>query len=258
MAAPLAAALAIAATAGDPAQPAGAREVYRVYPAADAALIAAGAAGSFVPWLLEDHIIDPRCPCDRSEVPRFERFAIGLDHQAAALASDVTLWLSVAGPLAADLVLTRGGPAFWQDTIVFAQALLLNGAIMNLFKYTLQRPIPLAYAGDPEWIGDLGSYRAFYSGHVSTVFTALTAAAWTIRLRHGEQVWPWIVAGAVGTSVGVERVLGGHHFPSDALVGALAGAAIGTAVPLLHARRDAPGRVMIVPQGGGIAVVGRF
>lgn len=257
-------ALALAALLGAGPGPGGApageaaRSVYRIDPTVDGVVLAVSVLAFTVPWLLEDRIIDVRCPCDPSEVPDWERFAIGLESPAATFASDATVALAVLIPPAADLLQLGWSRAFREDLVVFAEALAVSGALVTAFKYTVQRPIPLAYTGDPAWVDEPGSYRAFYSGHVSTAVTALTAAAWTARLRSGERVWPWIVAAAVGASVAVERVAGGHHFPSDVAVGAAMGLAVGTAVPLLHARRD-PGRTLaLVPWGRGVALVGRF
>jgi membrane-associated phospholipid phosphatase len=53
-------------------------------------------------------------------------------------------------------------------------------------------------------------------------------------------------------------VAGGHHFPSDVVVGAAMGLAVGTAVPLLHARRDPDRPVALIAAGRGIALVGVF
>jgi len=236
----------------------GDRSIYRIDPALDGAVLAVASLGITLPWLLEDRIIEIRCPCDPSEVPEWERFAIGLESPAADFAANVTVALSVLIPPAFGLLHLGWSRAWVEDLVVFAEALAVNGALVTAVKYTVQRPIPLAYAADPAWISEPGSYRAFYSGHVSTAVTALTAAAWTARLRFGERIWPWIAAAAIGASVAVERVAGGHHFPSDVIVGAAMGVAVGTAVPLLHARRD-PGRpIALVPSGRGVAVVGVF
>jgi membrane-associated phospholipid phosphatase len=148
-----------------------------------------------------------------------------------------------------------------QDATVYAQSLAVSGAVVAIAKAAVRRPRPLAYAGDPLAIRDPDSYRSFFSGHATLTFAALTTAAWNIRLRHGEQVWPWVLTSVVGASVGVERVLAGRHFPSDVLAGALTGAAIGTAVPLLHERSRGDGggsRGALVPTRYGFAFSGRF
>lgn len=235
------------------------REVFEVSPLVDGAIIASASATSLLLSHLEPRIARLRCPCDRDEVPRFERFAIGLRSEPARVASDVTLWLALAVPPIAGLAVVGPNRAFLQDATVFAEALAVSGALVSIVKSAVQRPIPRAYANDPAHLRDPGSYRAFYSGHTTIAFTALTDAAWTARLRFGEQVWPWAVAGLAGTSVGVERVLAGRHFPTDVLAGALVGIAVGTAVPLLHERSRADrSRSALVPTRHGLAFSGMF
>ena len=235
------------------------REVFSISPAADGAVIALSALVTFVPAAFEDRLFRLRCPCDRSEVPGFERFAIERRSAAAARASDVTLWLSLAAPPLLDLAVLRPGRAWVQDATVFAEAIAVSSALATVVKLAVQRPIPLAYAGDPAALRDRGSYRGFYSGHTTLVFTALTDAAWTIRLRHGELVWPWVVAGVAGTSVAVERVLAGRHFPSDVVAGGAVGIAVGTFVPLVHRRAPgAPPRLALRPSRSGFVLSGTF
>lgn len=235
------------------------REVFSVSPVVDGGIIASASATTLVLAALESRIVRPRCPCDRDEVPGFERFAIGHHSDAATLASDVTLWLALTVPPLAGLAVVGPNRAFLQDAAVFVESIAVSGALVSIVKDSVRRPIPRAYANDPRYLREIGSYRAFYSGHTTLVFTALTDVAWTARLRFGEQVWPWVLAGLAGTSVGVERVLGGHHFPSDVLAGALTGVAIGTAVPLLHERsRHEAGRFALVPTRKGLAFSGAF
>jgi membrane-associated phospholipid phosphatase len=83
-----------------------------------------------------------------------------------------------------------------------------------------------------------GGYRSFYSGHVSNVVAALSMTAMTLELRHHQHIWPWLVVAAIGAMVAAERVAAGRHFYTDVAVGAFAGAAVGTLVPLAHRRGD--------------------
>ena len=63
---------------------------------------------------------------------------------------------------------------------------------------------------------------------------------------------------AVGSAlVGVARVEGGGHFPSDVIIGYAVGAGVGIAVPALHdvQLQAAP---LAVPGAAGLSVAGRF
>jgi membrane-associated phospholipid phosphatase len=230
--------------------------VYEVRPAVDLPVTAALLIGAGVPYLVP-HLITPRCPCDPHEVNRFDRWAIGHHSAAASTASDVTAAVAVIVPPVADALRLGPTPALGADLIVYAQTLAVNSALVVTAKYVTQRPLPVTYQGDPRYLNAQGGYRSFYSGHTSTVVSALTASAWTIRWRYGEQVWPWAVVGATGVSVGVERILAGRHFPTDVIAGAAAGFAVGTAVPWLHRRRG-PGAVTLAPAPGGAVLTGRF
>lgn len=233
-------------------------EVYALRPEVDVPVAAVSALAIVIPTAFARDLIRERCPCDPSEVNAFDRGAIGNHSGLADVASDVTAVAAILVPPLADLVDLGPVRPFWQDAAVFAETLLVNGALTELAKVTVQRPLPRTYAGDPGLLRDPGGYRSFYSGHTSTTFAALGAAAFTIRERYGERVWPWIGVGIVGASVGVERVAAGRHFPSDVLVGAAAGLAVGVAVPWLHARL-APHRLALVPgPANGVALAGVF
>jgi membrane-associated phospholipid phosphatase len=231
------------------------RPVYRLDARADGTIMAVSALTIGIPALLASRIIDERCPCDRGGVNGFDRSAIRNHDDTLAVLSTVTVGLAVASPLALDWALLGRGDALTSDALVFAEVLLVNGALTQLVKYSVQRPLPRTYAGDPRFLRDPRGYRSFYSGHTSTAAAALTAAAFTARQRYGEHVWPWLVDAAVASSVALERVAAGRHFPTDVIVGAAAGAAVGVAVPWLHRRSPA---LFLVPRPGGIDLAGRY
>jgi len=252
----VAAAPAVPRAADEPAAPGQVHSLYRVDPWVDGAIIIVSGLGYLIPLQLEHVLITPRCPCDRNEVPGFERWAIGLNNYTAGLLADITYSLAVTGPLIANYFLVGPTHVWLEDTTVLAEAIALSGGLLTIFKYTVQRPIPRAYANDPAVLHVPASYRSFYSGHVATVVTSLTVVAWTARLRYGEMVWPWVVVGVAGLSVSAELVLSGGHFPSDCFVGILTGLAIGTAVPLLHVIPGAAkqSRLSLVPARNGLAL----
>jgi hypothetical protein len=235
------------------------RQVYHVSLPIDLTVITVTGLGYMVPLRLERKLIDFRCPCDPNEVPKFERWAVGLDSYTAATLSDITVALSLGVPPVADFLALGMGRPLKQDLIVYTETITVSGALMNIFKYLLQRPVPLAYTPNKRVAQIPASYRSFYAGHVAYTVGALTTAAWTIRLRYGEQVWPWFVVAGAGASIVAELILSGSHFPSDNAVGALAGVAVGTLIPLLHARPlGKPGGFTLVPSGHGIAITGSF
>jgi membrane-associated phospholipid phosphatase len=234
----------------------GPQSVYRISASVDIPVTLGAAVAGVVPYLYSDRLIKPRCPCDPAEVNGFDRGAIGNTNSTAAKLSDVTVSAVMLAPLALD-ALDLGGfnEVWWEDAVVFAQTLAINNALVTAAKFIAQRPLPRTYAGDPNLIDKPEGYRSFYSGHTSTTFAALSATAMTIRLRYGEKTWPWIVTGVVGTSVALERVADGRHFPTDVIAGAVMGTAVGIVVPWLHSR-DGTGSPQATRATGGGMLLG--
>src|SRR6266513_357505 len=212
--------------------------VYHRSPKVDIPVALGASLALVLSYAYADRLITPRCPCDPREVNAFDRPAVGNKSPIAKTLSDATVGAVVIVPLALDALDIGPSRAWLNDAVVFAQTLVVNGTLVTAAKFIVQRPLPRTYAGDPNLIDRPEGYRSFYSGHTSLVFAGLSATAMTIRLRYGEKTWPWIVTGVVGTSVAIERVADGRHFPSDVLVGALMGTATGIGVPWLHARKN--------------------
>ena len=249
-----------AAASDDPA-PAAPRSIYRIDPALDGAVTGAALAGIVLPALYARQIISRRCPCPGSEVNLFDRPAIGNDSHAADLASDVTLGLALGAPVLADALALRAPAVLVEDVVVFAETLAVAGVLVSAVKYTVQRPLPRVYDDhDPVLAAAPGGYRSFYSGHTTLVFAALGSASMTMGWRDDRWLAPWLATTIVGGSVAVERVAAGRHFPSDVIVGALTGTAVGIVVPWLHRRPTATSGVHLGLQelaGGGLALAAR-
>jgi hypothetical protein len=211
-------------------------DVYKVRPAVDIPIIAGTSAAIIVPYSLSSSIINFRCPCDPNELNRLDRHAVGNNNGTAETFSNITAGLAVAAPYVVDLIDVGWNRTLLDDSIVVTEALTVNGAVATMFKFSVQRPIPKLYAGQaPDQLRRVSGYDAFYSGHTSTTFAALSAMSMTLTLRHGFSIWPWLATAVVGTSVAVERVAAGQHFYTDVIVGAFMGTAIGVLVPWLHA-----------------------
>jgi membrane-associated phospholipid phosphatase len=225
--------------------------IYRLSPIADGVVTAGAFGATALVYANASSIIHPRCPCRPSEVNGFDRGAIGWNSGVAGDLSDVTAGLTVVAALALDLSDVGFTRAFLEDTVVLVEAEALNSALVTLFKYTVQRPLPVVYAGQaPDLLHSAGGYRSFYSGHTSLAFAALVTGANTWSRRHPGAIWPWVVTVLAGASVGVERVLAGRHFPTDVLAGAAAGTLFGFLVPALHAR-EGGGALSLAPAEGG-------
>jgi membrane-associated phospholipid phosphatase len=233
--------------------------IYRISPLVDALVIGAGALGGGLPYLWRDDLVGQDCPCDRNEVNPFDRRVIGNYSQVIANASDVSLVLALALPLLANYLVLDDGSVWLEDAVVFTQAVTTNLLLTAVAKFVVQRPQPTVYEpGGPRVTGDAMMYLSFYSGHTSVVFTALSAASFTVGKRYGRWALPWLVTLVYGAGVGAQLVLSGGHFPTDVIVGAAAGTLVGTVVPWLHLRPER--RLGLLPwgvtRGGGLAIHG--
>jgi membrane-associated phospholipid phosphatase len=212
--------------------------IYRVHPVVDGVTIGASVALVGTMYAFGDGLIDVRCPCDPNEVNSFDRPAIGNHSNTAATISDITVGATLLVPVALDYFALNGDlRVYIQDLTVFAEALAVSGAINVVVKVAVGRPVPRTYEGDPSLVHSTNGYHSMYSGHTTLAFTALSVSSVTIGERYGIKFWPWVATAVIGGSVAAERVAAGWHFPTDVIVGALAGTAVGIAIPVLHFRR---------------------
>lgn len=241
---------------------AAAQSPYRVRWDWDLSIAAAAGLAWGLPHLFADEMVDPSCPCSSSRVNGFDRLAVGHDSATARTTSDILVGSLAALPFALDALdaWRSGGDfhAFAADAVVMGQAILVSGAINQMVKLAIRRPRPLTYdqPADTPGLRTPDNYLSFYSAHTSTAFAATMAYATTFALRHPDSAWrPFIygAAGVTGGTVALLRVLGGNHFPTDVLAGAMTGAAIGLTLPRLHRRRDAA--LVVAPISGGAVAV---
>ena len=245
-------------SAAEPEPAAQPREIYDLHLAVDIPVTVVAASAGLVRVLYEDQLARKSCPCDPAGINALDRGTVGNHSAAAGVAANVTVYGVMAALPLVDLLDVGFGRAWGEDLVVYAETLAVDTALQNATNFIVSRPRPRTYAGDPAFLNSGEGYVSFYAGHVSTAFAMLSTAAFTIRHRHGEQVWPWIVAGVLGASVAVERVASGHHFPTDVAAGAVAGTAVGVTIPWLHLRRG-PARVSLSAMSGhGLGLVGAF
>ena len=133
------------------------------------------------------------------------------------------------------------------DATMYAESIAVTQAFTDATKIGVRRPRPIDYANcagtatpPPDLCSSTDMQLSFFSGHASTT-AAITATATYLaftRSRPGA-ARPWITL-TVGTAltafVSYERVRSGKHFPTDVIMGSMAGAGIGVLVPHFHRR----------------------
>jgi len=183
-----------------------------------------------------------RCaPCDSLGLPGYERVAIRWNSSGARAASNVLL-LGIAGGVALASVTDVDAARARGNAAVMADAVSWTVAATELLKVGVHRARPALYRADAATAAaDPDNRESFPSGHTSLAFaaaTAYTTLAMRQHLPHAER--NAILFYVAATAVGVLRVRGGKHFPSDALAGAALGSGIGWATARLHAMQPGP------------------
>lgn len=191
--------------------------------------------------------------CSRSEIPWPDRLGVDFANSRADHWSYSTQnWAGVAAigiPAVYGMVqittasLTWPAAVAWtiSDVVLLMQATFSNGVLNELVRIGVQRPRPSVYR-NPTFEGARPeNYTSFYSGHTS--FTALAAGILLFSLLARGASLPWLLAGGtVGVGLvfftGLFRILGGRHFITDVLAGAMAGFLIATWVAYRHRKRS--------------------
>ena len=173
-------------------------------------------------------------------VPSFERWACQNFSPQADKLSDIFLNICIFSP-----VLMLASPNLdrdqkWTYALMYIETEILTYSVTAITKNITRRIRPYAYNPEvpmQDKIRSSDMRKSFFSGHTSMSFASIAFLAQTYATIHPESRWkPLIWAAGLSTAamVGILRILSGKHFPSDVLVGALAGSFIGILIPKLH------------------------
>jgi membrane-associated phospholipid phosphatase len=116
--------------------------------------------------------------------------------------------------------------------------LMLTDAVKNSvrrnrpFVYNERAPLDARMEADAR--------KSFFSGHASLTACNTFFAAKVWSDMHPDSRWTpvvWSAAALVPAYVAWQRVEAGKHYPSDVVVGAVVGAAVGYLIPTIHLDR---------------------
>lgn len=225
-------------------------DIYEVDPLLDGALTGALWAASAAIVALRSDTATLTChPCKAANLNALDRWVVNRSPDNVRTLTDVMVAAAIAAPIALSAIEAATSEdsgrwnAFWVDTLVFAEAMALTISLNQAVKHIVQRPRPYTYqlaAEDSNQV-EADATNSFYSGHTASAFTGAVALASTFTYRHPESALrPLVWAGSLtfAAATGVGRVLGGDHFWTDVMAGAVLGAAVGWWVPGSH-RREA-------------------
>jgi membrane-associated phospholipid phosphatase len=199
--------------------------------------------------------------CDRADLNPIDRVTAGFWSPGWQLASDVAL-VAVGVGAGALLLVDEGWLPGLNDTAVVAEAALVSAGLATMMTLAAGRPRPFLY-GEKAPLAQRdspGAGLSYLSSHAAIAFGAVTATVVAMRRLHPRTAAPWVVLGLGGAAaafVASARVLGGMHFITDSVGGAIVGSSVGVLLPSLH---GSP--VSVVPVAGpgtaGVALNAQF
>jgi len=238
-------------------------EVYAVKPILEGGLTIAGiAATTYMFQVINDKDDFSVAGLERSNVPGIDRWALpdnSSKSEQAKKDSDLLFYPSMALPFT--LFFSQKIRKDWLDvSILYLEAQAINGLLFTtspLGPNFTDRRRPQAYLTDLDGNtrGDGGNLNSFFSGHVSTTATGTFFFAkvlsdynpqWTGRQR----ALAYGLASLPPLYVGVQRVRGLRHFPTDVAVGFGVGALVGILTPEIHKRWQRKHRSSLSMSGG--------
>jgi membrane-associated phospholipid phosphatase len=159
-------------------------------------------------------------------------------------------WIAYgAVPVAAvglDALASNNAGGTWRqtgvDALIIAESSLLAANLAQVAKLAAGRERPFVHALPPDQKAATDNPNdnnvSFFSSHTAWTF-ALAASSGTVASLRGYRLAPlvWSVGMPLAAATGYLRIAADRHYFTDVAVGAVVGAAVGVAVPLLaHAR----------------------
>ena len=212
---------------------------------------------SFGMWVLGGSVsaknssitLDEIALLDRNDINRFDRCATynwSLEwSDRSDLFRDGVVWPAVLLLSIPPLFHTNFTHTLTVATM-FAESYFLLKGITAITKTTVARKRPFVYNMDysiEERLAQSSNsvYLSFFSGHTATAFWAATFLSKVMNDIHGNSVWTkllWGTSLSLAALTGYARVKAGMHYPSDVIVGAVLGFAIGYLIPALHKKKN--------------------
>ena len=176
-----------------------------------------------------------------NDIWAFDRISTKNWSVSSQKASDILMFSAIALPIVLLADKDIRSDAATIGLITF-ETYLLNATFTNLTKEIVRRKRPFLYNSvvPLERKQKADATSSFYSGHTSSVATATFMFAQIYSDYHPNskaKPYIWATAALIPALTGYLRIRGGKHYPSDVIVGYLAGASVGVFVPILHRKK---------------------
>lgn len=220
---------------------------------ADYFILPLGLSAEAIAWTFENQqaqlTSDDLLNVSRDHINMFDRSATYKWNSKLDNLSDVgkyTLVVSPAVILAGSINKKQWSNSLSYGVMYFEVALLTVG-ISDIAKVLVKRERPYLYnsqlSNDEklELIDEEGAQDSFFSGTTSISFASAVFLSKTFTDIYGKGTWSRIIWGAslaLASTTAMLRYESGQHYPSDIMVGAAVGSAIGYFIPVLHKKNN--------------------
>jgi membrane-associated phospholipid phosphatase len=195
---------------------------------------------------------------DRTNIHGFDRSATYNWSPAAADFSDVPFRTMPFLPIVLGIPLAKNKQ--WNNALtlglIYTEVFLLTKGITGITKSITSRTRPYlyntAYSAEQRFTfqDETAPNTSFFSGHSSATFAFAVLLSKTYTDLYGKNTWSKVIWGtslSLAGATAYARVAAGVHFPTDVLVGAVVGSAIGYLIPELHKRKTEKLSLTIFP-----------
>ncbi|MBQ0072064.1 MAG: phosphatase PAP2 family protein, partial [Spirochaetales bacterium] len=172
-------------------------------------------------------------PRDRSEVNALDRAFIHPYNKTLDKAATLTDLAFFTSP--AVLAMNMDIHESFKIGMMYAETLGAAFLGKEILKCTIERPRPYLYTDtvdtdEEEWM------ESFPSGHTTGAFAVASFTSYVFSQYYPDSKWKVPVAllsYGIAATEGLIRIQSGCHFPTDVLMGAALGTAIGIGIPML-------------------------
>jgi len=174
----------------------------------------------------------------RENVNAFDRGATYNWSEEAGIVSDYLLNFMLISPVAL-LASDKVRKDFGSFSIMYMENLFLSFAAVHTTKILIKRNRPYTYNENVplNHRSDKTSRLSFFSGHATHAFSSAVFLSTIYSEYYPESKWKtyiWGISLLSASLTGYLRYSSGDHFPTDIIVGAVVGSAIGYLIPLIH------------------------
>jgi membrane-associated phospholipid phosphatase len=128
---------------------------------------------------------------------------------------------------------------FGTFSVMYLENLLLSFAAVHTTKIISKRNRPYMYNKNVplKYKSNSSSRLSFFSGHTTHAFSSAVFLSTIYAEYYPDSKWKpyiWGISLLSASITGYLRYASGNHFPTDIIMGAVVGSAIGYLIPLIH------------------------